>query len=337
MTRPNLRQIAQELGLSVTTVSRALKDGPEVHPDTRARVHKEAMRAGYAPNVHGLALRTGRTHHLTFVLPLETSAALSDIAKVPLIEGMTLAARQAGYMLSIASISPDEDQLAMLARLAQSGMTDGLVITRMRPADPRLDILRDKKLPFVCFGQSDARSDYPFIDIDNHEMGREAAAELLARGRRRIALQLLSRGDLASAARLDGLTEGLAQAGLRPDPGLIGHDAFTMEESAAFFGRLLDLPQPPDGFVCANELGLLGALHALRQRGLQPGQDVDLVSRDSTGMSAYLAVPVIRHRVDMAEVGRLLVEALIARIEHPGAPVIQTVLRGRMLAAGETG
>ncbi|ARC39185.1 hypothetical protein A6J80_23250 (plasmid) [Paracoccus yeei] len=114
------------------------------------------------------------------------------------------------------------------------------------------------------------------------------------------------------------------------DPALIGHDAFTLEESAALFGRLLDLPQPPDGLICANELGLLGALHALRQRGGEPGRDVDLVSRDGTGMAAYLAVAVIRHLVDMAEVGRLLVQALVARIEQPHAPPVQTVLPGRM-------
>lgn len=331
MPRPNLRQIAGTLGLSVTTVSRALKDGPEVHPDTRERVKIAAAKAGYTPNLHGLALRTGRTHHLTFVLPLETDAALSDIGKVPLIEGMTQEARRAGYMLSIASIGPDEDQLAILARLAQSGITDGLVITRMLSADPRLALLREKRLPFVCFGRSDGHPDYPYVDIDNEAMGREAAAQLLARGRRRIALQLLSRNDLASAARLRGLTDVLALQGVSPDPALIGYDAFTIDESAAFFGRVLDSDTPPDGLICANELGLLGALHALRQRGRRPGDEVDLVARDGTGIGAYLAAPVIRHSVDMAEVGRQLVQALVARIQQPQAALVQRLLAGQML------
>lgn len=109
--RPNLRQIANSLGLSVTTVSRALKEGPEVHPRTRARVQKAAAKAGYAPNIHGLALRTGRTRTIAAILPLETRAYVADLAKVPLIEGMTLAASENGYALSIFSTGPEEDQL----------------------------------------------------------------------------------------------------------------------------------------------------------------------------------------------------------------------------------
>ncbi|MBZ9822224.1 LacI family DNA-binding transcriptional regulator [Mesorhizobium sp. CA4] len=114
----------------MTTVSRALKEGPEVHPRTRARVQKAAAKAGYTPNIHGLALRTGRTRTIAAILPLETRAYVADLAKVPLIEGMTLAASENGYALSIFSTGPEEDQLWSLQRLVQSGISDGIIITR---------------------------------------------------------------------------------------------------------------------------------------------------------------------------------------------------------------
>lgn len=325
----NLRQIATSLGLSVTTVSRALKDGPEVHPQTIARVKAKAAEAGYAPNLHGRALRTGRTRMIVVILPLETRAYLTDIAKVPLIEGMTLAAQEQGYTLSIYSTTPDEDRLQSLHRLIQSGNSDGVIVTRMTAGDARIAFLRQYKVPFVAFGRSDVAIDYAYVDIDNEDMAREATLRLIAEGHHRIALQLLSRDDQSSALRLRGYFSALADGHLPQDPCLVGYDDFTMAASESFFERMLDLPIPPTGLICANELGLLGAISALRKRNLAPGRDVSLISRDSTGMCRYLALPVLTHFVDMSEVGRLLVDALLHQINDPEAEKPRIVLKGR--------
>ena len=146
---------------SVTTVSRALKDGPEVLPSTIARVKEAAKRLGYVPNHHGRALKTGRTLTLTAVLPMETRDYLSDLAKLPLIEGMTLAARQAGYSLSIYSTTPDDDQVQSVQRLLQAHSADGLIITRMVSGDPRVRLLLDQVIPFAPFGRTDLDLAHP--------------------------------------------------------------------------------------------------------------------------------------------------------------------------------
>lgn len=332
--RPNLRQIADRLGLSVTTVSRALKDGPEVHPKTIARVKEAAAAAGYAPNFHGQALRTGRTHTIALILPLETRAYLADLAKVPLIEGMTLAAQENGYALSVYSTSPEEDRLKSLERLIQSGSSDGIIITRMTAQDSRIAFLRQRGIPFVTFGRSADPEGYAHVDIDNEAMGFEATGRLIAAGHSRIALQLLSRDDHSSALRLRGYLRALEQAGLPPDPALVGYDDFTMADSESFFERMLDLAPPPTGLICANELGLLGALSALRKRNLHPGRDVGIVARDNTDICRYLALPVLAHFVDMAEVGRLIVTALLQQIAAPEAPPAQILVQGEFRAQG---
>ncbi|RWR26412.1 LacI family transcriptional regulator [Sinirhodobacter populi] len=327
-SRPNLKQIASALGLSVTTVSRALKNGPEVHPETIARVKAAAQAAGYSPNPHGLALRTGRSNTLTVVLPLETNAYLADIAKVPLIEGMTLAARQAGYTLSICSVGPNEDQLEVLRRLRLSGGTDGVIVTRIVADDPRIAFLREQDLPYVTFGRSDSGIDHDYVDIDNEAMCYHAAATLLAQGHRRIALQLLSREDLIGVARAHGFARAHAEADIPVLDRLIGYGHFTMGESEALFTRLLSETDPPTALICANELGLLGAVSALRKRSLVPGRDVALVTRDTSHMSRYLAVPVLVHFVDMAEVGQALINTLVKRLTSPSSAPIRLLLHG---------
>ncbi len=329
-SRPNLRQIATELGLSVTTVSRALKDGPEVHPDTIERVKAAANAAGYVPNLHGRALRTGLTRTLTAILPMETRDYLSDIAKLPLIEGMTLAARESGYSLSVYSTTPEEDPQENLARLIQLGGADGIVITRMVSNDPRIPYLLERGIPFIAFGRTGSALDYAFVDVDNEGIAFDATRMLLDKGCLRIALQLLTRDDQYSAARLAGYTKAMDAAGKAIDPQMIGQEDFTMEASEGWISRLLDMPDPPTGLVCANELGLLGALGATRRKGLVVGRDFHIVVRDSTHMCRYLSVPLIAHVVDMVAIGRSLVEGLIRQIEAPDAPRIQQVVEGKV-------
>ncbi|MER9741660.1 MULTISPECIES: LacI family DNA-binding transcriptional regulator [unclassified Mesorhizobium] len=325
----NLKQIAAELSLSVTTVSRALKDGPEVLPSTIARVKEEAKRVGYVPNHHGRALKTGRTLTLTAVLPMETRDYLSDLAKLPLIEGMTLAARQAGYSLSIYSTTPDDDPLESVQRQLQSRSTDGLIITRLVSGDPRVKLLLDRRMPFVAFGRTDLDTAYPYVDIDNEHIAYEATRRLMDKSCRRIALQLLVPEDQASVMRLAGYGRAMAEAGIALDPSLIGHGTFTMESSAAWFDRLLASSDPPTGLACANELGLLGALHALGKRGLEPGRDVHIVTRDNTRLARFLPAKIGVHFVDIAGIGRKLIEVLESRIANPLGPVATVLVQGR--------
>ncbi|RWN09669.1 MAG: LacI family DNA-binding transcriptional regulator [Mesorhizobium sp.] len=325
----NLKQLAVELSLSVTTVSRALKDGPEVHPLTIARVKDAAKRAGYLPNHHGYALKTGRTLTITAVYPMETQDHLSDLLKLPLIEGMTLAARQAGYSLSIYSTTPDDDPVESVQRQLQARSTDGLIITRMVSGDPRVKLLLDAGMPFVTFGRTDLNVAYPYVDIDNEQIAYEATRRLMDKGCRRIALQLLVPEDQASAMRLAGYQRALAEAGIPIDESLIGHGMFTMESSAGWFDSLLASSDRPTGLACANELGLLGALHALGRRGLVPGSDVHIVARDSTRLARFLPAKIGVHFVDMAGVGRKLIEVLESRIIDPLGPVSTILLQGR--------
>ncbi|PZM10456.1 LacI family DNA-binding transcriptional regulator [Rhizobium tubonense] len=333
--RPNLRRLADELGLSMTTVSRALRDRSDVHPDTIRRVKAAADAAGYVPNLHGRALRTGLTRNLTAILPMETRDYLSDIIKLPLIEGMTLAARELGYSLTIFSTTPEESPQENLDTVLHSGAADGVVITRMLAEDPRIPFLLKRRVPFIAFGRSNLDRDYAYIDIDNERIAYEATSLLIERGRHRIALQLLTREDQHSAMRLAGYCAAIEDHGLTLDPDLIGHEDFTMGASELWIERLLDSADPPTGLVCANELGLLGTLSALRKRGIAPGRDFSIATRDNTRIARYLSTPLVTHSVDIVSVGRALIEGLVHQIERPDAPLTQKIFAGEMSVIGD--
>ncbi|MBZ9739821.1 MULTISPECIES: substrate-binding domain-containing protein [unclassified Mesorhizobium] len=126
------------------------------------------------------------------------------------------------------------------------------------------------------------------------------------------------------------LSRAVAEAGIAVDQSLIGHGTFTMESSAAWFDRLLASSDPPTGLACANELGLLGALHVLGKRGLAPGSDVHIVTRDSTRLARFLPAKIDVHSVDMAAVGRTLVEVLERRITNPIGPAETILFKGEI-------
>lgn len=332
---PNLRQLAKLLDLSVTTVSRALKDGPEVREDTRARVKKAAAELGYYPNSYGAALRTGRTRVLTAILPLQTASYLNDLAKVPLIEGMTLAAQERDYTLSIYSTTAAEDQLVSLLRLIQSGSCDGVIVTRMARHDPRVRLLLERDIPFVAFGRSEDSLIYPYVDVDNQRIADEATRFLLDRGHRRIGLQVLKPDDATGRMRMLGYAAALQAHGLAVDDALLAADVYGILESEAAIDRMFDLDAPPTAIICWNELGALGAMTAIRKRGLAIGGDVELITRDSTHLSGNLVPALTHHFVDMAEAGRLLVDLLIRRIDGAAPAGLQAIVQGRLVLAGE--
>ncbi|AUC56053.1 transcriptional regulator (plasmid) [Sagittula sp. P11] len=325
-SRPNLRQLASTLGLSVTTVSRALKNGPEVNSKTVKRVQEAAKTMGYVPNRTGQALRTGRTNVLAAILPLETQAYLSDVARLPLIEGMTVAAQARGYTLSIHSALPDADPLEVVQKTVGLGACDGLIITRMERNDTRIAWLDEQGIPFVTFGRSDSARQHAYVDIDNAKIAQIATAQLLSEGHRRIALQVLGGRDMASAERISGFFLSHKEAGIHADPALVGTDHFDMETSSNALDHLLLLPDPPTAMICVSELGLLGAIAALRRHGISAPSDFALITRDNTRMCDFLGLPGIRyHSVDMARVGQSLVEGLLGRIDHPDDGPFQKV------------
>lgn len=179
--RVNLRTVATRLGLSVTTVSRALKDGPEVNSATIDRVKKTAAELGYRRNLVGLNLRTGKTHAVGLVMPFQRNAEM-NIVVGSLIEGVCDAMRERGYRTTVVPQFPSDDRLSTVRNLVDEGTVDGIILTHTTPQDERVRYLLEVGMPFATFGRTELLSSHPSIDIDHEEIGAAAAARLLDAG-----------------------------------------------------------------------------------------------------------------------------------------------------------
>lgn len=179
--RVTLRTVAQSLGLSVTTVSRALKEGPEVHSDTIAIVKEAASRLGYRPNLGGINLRTGKTHAIGIVLPFGREGEM-NIVVASLIEGLSRGVKQANYRTIVVPQLVTDDPLTTVRNLVEEGSVDGIIITHITPQDDRVKYLLQVGMPFVTFGRTELLSVHPSIDIDHETIGSAAAGRLLDAG-----------------------------------------------------------------------------------------------------------------------------------------------------------
>lgn len=317
----NLKELARHLGLSQTTVSRALNGYPEVSEATRQRVLAAAKAHDYRPSVRAKALATGRSMAIGHVLPVSTSHEMVNPVFADFIAGASETYRAAGYDL-VLSVVRDEDQEAHYRDLAGKRVVDGLVVQAPRPGDPRIRLLREIGLPFVVHGRAtDVEADYSWIDINNRRAYRRATEFLVDLGHRRIALlNGLESLDFAIRRRA-GFEEALAARRLAPDPALMLSDEMTEQYGYEGARRLLALPDPPSAMITSSTIIAFGVRRAADECGLRLGRDLSLITYDDVlsyfrnGAEEPLFTAL---RSSVWEAGRRAAEALIRQIAEPG-------------------
>src|SRR6478609_6599135 len=183
--RPTLKTIAFMTGLGITTVSRALKDAPDIGSETKERVRLVARQLGYQPNRAGVRLRTGKTNVIALVLSIEQE--LMGFTS-QMVQGISEVLGGTQYHLVVTPHSFQKDPMVPVRYILDTGSADGVIISRMEPEDPRVRLMTERNLPFVTHGRTDMGIVHPFHDFDNEAYVYQAAQRLVQRGRRRIAL-----------------------------------------------------------------------------------------------------------------------------------------------------
>lgn len=278
----NLKDLAQELGLSVTTVSRALNGFPEVSSQTRALVQAAAERHQYRPNASARRLALGRTDAVGLVLP-GPARGLDDAGLFEVIAatGGALAERGVDLLLLLAT---EQAPLAAYERALAARRVDAFVVVRTQLRDARLAMLSQRAVPFVAYGRSATlREPYAWLDFDHEAGAAQAARRLLAQGHGRVAyIGAAPRYDFA-ARRFDAFARTLAgQGGALFDGGVL-RTATDAHAGHAAMRQLLALPRPPGAVFVDNSMAGAGALQALLDAGLQPGRDIALLVYGGVG------------------------------------------------------
>lgn len=338
----NLKQLAVHLGLSSTTVSRALNGYPDVSEATRARVREAADALNYRPLHHARQLATGRSMALGHVVTHSRHALVAPLF-ADLMAGAGRTADALGYDTHV-RIVDDAGETAFYRELAASRRVDGVVVHGPLVADPRIALLDGLGLPFIVHGRSDVDVPHAWLDVDNARAIERATALLLDLGHVDIGFVNGPEELHFARRRRDGFVAAHRDRGLVPDPTRMFAGPLVEHRGHDAAAELLDGPRPPSALVCAGLLPAWGVLRAVLTRGLVLGEDLSIVAyddgvswlsnRDGTDGEEPLFTTV---RGSIHEAGRRLVHLLVHAIDEPDAPLAAETLPTELVLGRSTG
>ncbi|MFA9216664.1 MAG: substrate-binding domain-containing protein [Sphingomonadaceae bacterium] len=271
----NLKSLASMLGMSKTTVSRALNGYPEVSDRTRERVLRAAREAGYQANPMARSLALGRTNVFGIIYPL-LPADLGDPMFLDVVGGMSAALEAVNQNLIIAPVSP-QNELPSYQQIVRGRRVDGLVVSRTMVHDERIAFLSQSGFPFVAHGRTELATPYAWFDYDNEAGIRLALTHLLAQGHQRIALVSAPLSLNFAQQRRDSFVAGMAQAGLAVDPRYLIDNSFDRRCGHHAMQQLLACSPAPTAVIIDNHLSGVGAVRALVDAGVEIGKQMSVI------------------------------------------------------------
>ena len=310
-----LRQIADELGVSPSTVSRVLATpGSDAlrwgSLETVERIRAFAKEHGYSPNPQASSLRTRRSGLIGVLVP-----RLQDYVLATIYEGIEEAASEAGLSTFVTnSLDTTENQRAR-TRMMIDRRVDGLIYGDAHLDHRFLDEVHRQGIKFTLVSR--AAGDYPSATTDDHKGGRLVGQHLADTGRRDVAV--LAGLEFASTAynRTNGCIAALEDNGIHVPPDRVVYTGFDPAGGRAAAEQILAGGVVPDAIFATNDFAAIGAFGVLRDKGIRVPDDVALAGYNDTPLAEGGALPVITNRSPMHEMGRqgvgLLLEVLAGR------------------------
>lgn len=310
-----LRIIADEIGVSVSTVSRVLKaQGDEAtrwaSAETVDRIRTYAKSREYRPNPHAASLRTARSGLIGVLVP-----RLQDFVLATVYEGLEEAATESGYSTFVTNSLDDPANKAARTEMMLQRRVEGIVFGDAHAGDPLLRELALRGTPFVLVSRR--CDDYVSATCDDLLGGALVGRHLVAAGRRDLAV--LAGLPFASTAieRTAGAVEAFADAGFDVAPERIEWGPFDAAGGRQAAEKILSRRPYPDAIFATNDFAAIGALGVLRDHGLRVPDDIALIGYNDTPLAAEIPIPLTTVRSPMHEMGRrgiaLLIEVLAGR------------------------
>jgi LacI family transcriptional regulator len=303
--------IARDLGVSLMTVSKALRSHSDISEQTRTRVMKRAQELDYRPNWIARSLVTRRTYVIGLVIPDLMHSFFAEVAK-----GVTRKFEPLNYQIVIANSDENADIEERQVELLLARSVDGLIIASTQPNGRRnlFGTLANRGVPYVMIDRAPAGLKANYVGVKDEEIGAMATEHLIEQGCRRIAH---IRGPLIApgTGRLRGYSRALAKHGLKAPPEYVVSGQHSDGSGYDAMRQLLKLNPPPDGVFCYNDPVAAGAIKAVLEAGLRVPNDIAIIGAGNVHYSDLLRVPLSTIDQSSFAIGETAAELLVSCIE----------------------
>ena len=324
-----IKDIARELGISPSTVSRALKDHPDISPETKREVNDLAKRLRYQPNAVALSLKHSKRFTIGVIIPETVHYFFSTV-----ISGIEDVAYEAGYNVMICQSNERYDREVSNAQMLFSNRVDGVLVSVAKETNTfnHLTMFPDGNVPLVFFDRSVEEIDCDKIIIDDYRAAYIATSHLIEHGHTRLVHLAAPQNLQIGIQRKQGFIDALKAHNLPADEATQVLQADKFEMGCAIVESLDTSQFMPDGICAVNDLTALGAMQALKNHKLRIPEDIGLVGF-SNGQYSYLTDPPLT-TIDQNgyEMGKIAATLLLKRIESdedsyiPETHLVETTL-----------
>ena len=318
--RPTLKTISHLSGFAVPTVSRALKDAPDISQKTKDTVRRIAEEIGYVPNRAGVRLSTGKTNVISLILSTEHDV-MNHTAR--LVSGVASELRDTRYHLNVTPWFTGEDIMQPVRYIVESESADAIILNATTPRDPRIAYLMEKRFPFATHGRTDWCDTHAWCDFDNTAYGHIGITQLAARGRTNIfailppANQFYSRcmsDGARRAARTSGVTLRICDKVTSDGPALELRDRFA---------EVLSEDPTLDGILADSPVTSLTALDAVKSAAFGNERKIEIFGKELMPFVSLFNDEFLSMPEDVRRAGRVLARAVLQAIEDPDLPPLQ--------------
>lgn len=329
----SIGDVAQLAGVSVATVSRAIRGLPNVSPATRDRVLRAASELQYVADPHASRLAAGRTMTVGMAVPLLTQWFFTQV-----VAGAEAVLAASGYDVLLYGVPDNQSKHRFVENLPFSKRVDGLIVVDLPFGPAEIRRLADRG-PLVTVGISSDCA--PSVTIDNVEAASTATRHLVNLGHRRIGLishlppQALEFS--APVQRRQGYERVLSEAGIAVREELIVPGNFALQGGAEAMAQLLTVDRPPTAVFAESDEMAIGALKTVRDAGLHVPDDISIVGFDDHDMAAYTDLTTVAQPV--LQQGETAATLLLDRMTHRDGigEVTSVVMPTKMIVRATTG
>jgi len=309
-----IKDLARHLNISVATVSRAMRDMPEIKAETRDAVLKLAKEWDYQSNLLATNLVKNRTRTIGVIVP---DLAYHFFASV--IKGIEEEAIARGYSLLLTQTSElYERELTNVQNLSR-GQVEGFIVSISQETTDfeHLKRLQRKGIPLVFFDRDADEIDVSKVMVDNVGAAYEATKHLIENGSKRIAFLAGPSNVTVSNLRQSGYEKAIQDAGLDLDKSLVVHGNYNLLQAIKLTNELFELENPPDGLVVVSDRLAVGAIAALRKKNIRIPEDVAIVSFNDEPICTIVTPTLSSVAQPTFEMGKMAITLLINQIENP--------------------
>ncbi len=329
-----IKDIARILGISPSTVSRALKDHPDISDETKIAVNELATKLKYQPNAVALSLKNSRSNTIGVIIPEIVHFFFSSV-----ISGIEDVAYDAGFTVIICQSNEKYDREVANAKMLLSHRVDGVLVSVAKETTnfDHLKMLIDGGLPLVFFDRIVPEIDTDQVIVDDEEAAYRATKHLIESGRKRIAHFAGPQNLLIGRHRKNGYLRAIREAGLPDDPKLI-IEADNFEKGHIGVNQLFELEKLPDGIFTTNDLTAIGVMKSLQKKGIIIPDQIAVVGFSDgrfSGITEPSLSSVDQHGYEM---GTIAIKMLLDRLMNPSDSYVpqKKVLQANLIIRGSS-